>query len=70
VMDIAVRLGRNVRALRLLAELSQNELGFRSGMGRSYVSAIERGTRAPTVRAVGRLAAALGVHPSRLLDDA
>nr|WP_312448399.1 helix-turn-helix transcriptional regulator [Brevundimonas naejangsanensis] len=36
-------------------------------MKRSYLSDLERGTRNPSVRALGRLAA-LGVPPSRLLE--
>ncbi|WP_313453316.1 helix-turn-helix transcriptional regulator [Brevundimonas sp.] len=68
-MDIIVHLGKRVRALRLAAGLSQEELAFRAGMKRSYVSDLERGTRNPTVRALGRLASALGVRASALLDD-
>lgn len=37
-------------------------------MKRSYVSDVERGTRNPSVRALGRLAEALDVSPARLLD--
>lgn len=68
-MDIVVRLGKRVRELRISAGLSQEELGFRADMKRSYVSDLERGTRSPSVRALGRLATALGVHPSALLED-
>ncbi|MEN5115493.1 helix-turn-helix transcriptional regulator [Brevundimonas diminuta] len=68
-MDIVVRLGKRVRELRIAADLSQEELAFRANMKRSYVSDLERGTRNPSVRALGRLATALGVRPSALLDD-
>ncbi|MEG8015264.1 helix-turn-helix domain-containing protein [Sphingomonas sp. 22R3R2A-7] len=37
-------------------------------MERSYVSDLERGTRNPSVRALGRLAAALGIEPKLLLE--
>ncbi|MNE13719.1 anaerobic benzoate catabolism transcriptional regulator [compost metagenome] len=66
-MDVIALLGRNVRVLRTAADLSQEELAFRASMKRSYLSDLERGTRNPSVR-VGRLAAALGVPPSRLLE--
>ncbi|WP_395945553.1 helix-turn-helix domain-containing protein [Brevundimonas sp.] len=68
-MDAVALLARNVRALRKHAALSQEELAFRAGMKRSYLSDLERGARNPTVRALGRLADALGVAPSQLLDD-
>lgn len=67
-MDIIIRFGKNVRALRDEADLSQEELAFRAGMKRTYLSDLERGTRNPTVRALGRLADALGVPPARLLE--
>jgi transcriptional regulator with XRE-family HTH domain len=38
-------------------------------MKRSYLSDLERGTRNPSVRALGRLAKALGVEPADLLID-
>jgi transcriptional regulator with XRE-family HTH domain len=59
--------GAAVRARREELELSQEELGFRSGLDRTYVSGIERGVRNPTLKSVGRLAKALSTRPSRLL---
>jgi transcriptional regulator with XRE-family HTH domain len=66
--DLVASFGRNVRAGRLRAGLSQEELAFRAGMKRSYLSDLERGTRNPTIRALGRLAEALEVTPTSLLD--
>lgn len=68
-MDLVVLLGRNVRRLRRLRGLSQEQLALEADMKRSYVSDLERGTRNPSVRAVGRLAIALGVNPIELLRD-
>ena len=66
-MDIVQLLGRNVRARRKQLGLSQEELAFRAGMKRSYLSDLERGARNPSVRALGRLAEALGAAPEELL---
>jgi transcriptional regulator with XRE-family HTH domain len=60
--------GKNVRELRTRLGISQEELGFRSSLDRTYVSGVERGVRNPTVLVLGRLAAALDVEPSTLLD--
>ncbi|NIJ24632.1 transcriptional regulator with XRE-family HTH domain [Sphingomonas japonica] len=60
-------LGANVRHYRKLKGLSQERLALDAGMERSYVSDLERGTRNPSVRALGRLAEALGVEPQMLL---
>ena len=67
--DDAFRLafGRAVRARRESLELSQEELGFRSELDRTYVSGIERGVRNPTLLIINRLASALGIRPSALL---
>lgn len=67
-MDVVQLLGANVRRYRKLAGMSQEELALDSGLKRSYVSDLERGTRNPSVRALGRLASALSVEPSRLLE--
>lgn len=66
-MDVVGLLGRNVRALRRERGLSQEELAHRAEMERSYVSDIERGTRNPSVKALGKLAAALEVDAWLLL---
>ena len=66
-MDLVRLLGENVRRLRTTKGLSQEELAFAADMKRSYLSDLERGTRNPSVRALGRLAAALAVEPSELL---
>ncbi len=68
-MDLVQVLGRNVRAARKRRGLSQEQLALEADMKRSYVSDLERGTRNPTVAALGRLAAALGVEPGSLLES-
>lgn len=67
-MDLVQLLGENVRTLRKERGLSQEELAFQAGMKRSYLSDLERGTRNPSVRAVGRLAEALDVPAARLVE--
>jgi transcriptional regulator with XRE-family HTH domain len=66
-MDLVQLLGQNVRRLRNAKGISQEELALDAGMKRSYVSDLERGTRNPSVRALGRLAEALQVEPAELL---
>lgn len=67
-MEVVAQLGKNVRMYRTQAGLSQEELAFRAGMKRSYLSDLERGSRNPSVRALGRIAEALDIKPSRLLE--
>ena len=67
-MDVVQLLGANVRHHRKLKGLSQERLALDAGMERSYVSDLERGTRNPSVRALGRLTDALGIEPKLLLE--
>lgn len=68
-MDLRRVVGNNVKHWRTKRGYSQEELAFRSELHRTYVSAVERGIRNPTVLIIGKLAAALGVRPVMLLDD-
>lgn len=66
-MDVVQLLGENVRHYRKLKGMTQEQLALEAEMERSYVSDLERGTRNPSVRALGRLAQALRVEPHQLL---
>lgn len=67
MQDYRKIVGKNVRALREQIGISQEELGFRANLDRTYVSGVERGVRNPTVLVLARLATALDVEPSALL---
>jgi transcriptional regulator with XRE-family HTH domain len=65
-MELPKILGRNLRRIREELGASQEEIAFRAGMNRAYLSDVERGERNPTVRVVGKLARALAVEPAEL----
>ena len=65
-----VALGRAIREFRGARHISQEELGLRSGLHRTYVGGIERGERNPSFTNITRLAEALDVAPSELLAAA
>ena len=67
-MDIRLRLGRNIRKLRLEKGWSQEAYADEVGIHRTYVSDIERGARNPTIVIVEKLALTLGVSASSLLE--
>ena len=66
-MDVVRLFGVNVRHQRKLKGMTQEELAAAAEMERSYVSDLERGTRNPSVAALGRIADALGIEPHVLL---
>ncbi|MEX2374827.1 MAG: helix-turn-helix transcriptional regulator, partial [Dehalococcoidia bacterium] len=58
------------RTRREELRISQEELGFRARIHRTYVSDVERGARNPTVKVIWKLADALEVPPSTLFEIA
>ena len=66
-MEIRDILAFNLRRLRRAAGLSQEELAHRSGLDRTYVSALERSVYAAGIDVVDRLAKELGVAAFELL---
>jgi transcriptional regulator with XRE-family HTH domain len=67
-LDI-VRLGQQIKQLRLQSGLSLEQLADRSEVSRSMLSAIERGEKAPTIVVLHRVANGLGLTMTRLLEE-
>lgn len=65
--QLQLAFGHVVRELRHQAGLSQEELSFRCGRHRTYVSLIERGRNAPSITTLWLLAEALGVRPGEII---
>lgn len=57
-----------MRRAREALGISQEDLADRAGLHRTYVSGVERGVRNPTVTVLEKLAKALKVKSSTLLD--
>ena len=67
-MDIAA-LGERIRLERLRRRLSLEALAAQTGVSRSMLSDIERGTKVPTVLVLDRIATGLGTSIARLLGE-
>ena len=67
-MEIPRRVGLNIKSARTAKGWSQEELADQSGLHRTYISGLERSIRNPTVTVLKRLADALGMTSSSLLD--
>ena len=65
---IRMHFGQNLKRLRRLAAISQEELGFRAGLHRTAISCLERGMHMPRLEAILKLAGALEVSPGELLE--
>lgn len=58
-MDVRVRVGLNVQALRRERGLSQEELAHRADIHQTYLSGVERGRRNASIQVLDRIAKAL-----------
>jgi transcriptional regulator with XRE-family HTH domain len=67
-LDPGLAFGKVLRAVRREVGLTQEQLAHAAEIDRTFVSLIERGERQPTVRVIFRLAEALRVTPSRLIE--
>jgi len=66
-MLIAKKFGKNLRALRKEASLSQERLADIAGVHRTYIGMIERGEKNITIVNIEKLARALNISISELL---
>lgn len=66
--DSSARVGQHIRYIRVSLGLTLKDLQKRGGISATHLSEIERGEVSPTVRALGRIAGALGLAPSALLQ--
>jgi transcriptional regulator with XRE-family HTH domain len=69
--EIIAAVAANVRRIRKSKKpkLSQEKLGFAANLDRTYVSAVERGEKNPTISVLARLARALKVKPAVLVTE-
>lgn len=66
-MGIREVLALNLKALRRVRGMSQEDLAHRAEIDRTYVSALERSVYAASIDVVDRLARVLGVEAADLL---
>jgi transcriptional regulator with XRE-family HTH domain len=62
-------LGRNVRRLRQLRKVTQEQLAFDAQIDLTYLGGIERGKRNPSLLVMARIADALSVPLPKLLAE-
>ncbi len=66
---ILAALGQLVKQRRVALKISQEELGLRGNLDRTYISGVERGVRNPSLTALTSLASGLGITVANLLDN-
>jgi CheY-like chemotaxis protein len=66
--DLKTLLGAAIKAERAMMGISQEELGSRAGLHRTYVSDLERGVRNPSLESVEKLAQGLQLSVPMLFE--
>lgn len=67
--DIKARFGHRLRELRQARGISQEELAFRAGLHRTYVSSAERGQRNVSLVNLEKLSEALEIEIANLFRE-
>jgi transcriptional regulator with XRE-family HTH domain len=67
-VDLCSVIGSNIRRLRTTKGLSQEELAFRAGVDRSYLSEVENGYKNLSVNVLDQIAAALEVDIEKMFE--
>lgn len=69
ISDVGPLFGQVLQRYRLNLNISQEELAFRAGVDRTFVSRIERGIRQPTITTIIGLGLALGISAADLVRE-
>ena len=67
-MTINKQIGKRIQYLRKQKGVSQLDLALDAGVNRNYLSDLERGERNPSLKVLVRIAEALGVDLSTLVQ--
>ena len=68
VDKISDKIGTKIKLIRTKQGLSQEELGFRAGINKNSIGAIERGESSPSVDTLNQIAKALEITLVDLVD--
>ena len=61
--------GKSLKSRRLSSNLSQEQLGLKSGLSRPFISELEMGKKDPSLFTIFKLADALKVKPSFFINE-
>ena len=65
---IEIRFGYRVKEIRLKQNISQEELAFRCGLSKNYISDVERGTRNISLQSIEKIADGFAINIKELFE--
>lgn len=66
--EVLIKFGNKVRERRLALGLSQEKLGYKAGVHRTYIGMIERAEKNITLTNIEKISKVLGISLKSLLD--
>lgn len=63
------KIGLKIREIRLMNDLSQEELSFMCNLDRTYVGSVERGERNISILNLKKIANALKIEINKIFED-
>lgn len=60
-MDVKEKIGRRIKELREVSNMSQKDLSYAADLDRSYIASVENGQRNVSIVNIEKIAIALGV---------
>lgn len=66
--DIRIRVGARIKELRNNLSMSQEQLGFKAELDRTYITSVEAGKRNISIIALEKIIQALGVNYSHFFN--
>ena len=67
-MNVAEKFGSRLKSIRQAKQLTQKELGIKSGLDGCHISHFERGIRSPSLENIIKICKGLKCKPGRILD--
>lgn len=68
MVKIEIRFGQRVKEIRLKQNISQEELAFRCGLSKNYISDVERGTRNISLKSIEKIADGFAINIKELFE--
>lgn len=67
--SVRQKIGCRIREIRENMHISQEDLGFRAGLHRTYIGSVERGERNLSIDAIEKIAKGLRVKIKSIFED-
>jgi transcriptional regulator with XRE-family HTH domain len=61
--------GKNIRTLRMLQNISQNQLAYEAGLTREFINKVESGKCNISIKKLASICEALNISPKKLFES-